>query len=100
MWRPDGLCRQEADRKSPPSQPSPQWRREVVRSGEVAGAGPEGAALSSAGVGPGMGSYSSAGGPPGQTPGAPSPSAAQRSQLPALSSSPPVCPSPVGRYRE
>lgn len=99
MWRPDGLCRQEADRKSPPSQPSPQWRQEVVRSGEGAGAGPEGAALSSAGVGPGMGSYSSAGGPPGQTPGAPSPSATQRSQLPALPSPPPVCPSPVGRYR-
>lgn len=100
MWRPHGLCRQEGDRKSPPSQPSPQWRQEVVRSGEGAGTGLEGAALIPAEIGPGMGSYSSAGGRPRQTPGAPSPSAAQRSQLPALPSPPPVCPSPVGRYRE
>lgn len=99
MWKSGGLCRPEADRKCPPSQPSPHWRQ-VVRSGEGAGAGPEGAAPSSAGVGPGKGSYSSAGGPPGQTPSAPSPSAAQRSQLPALPSPPPVYPSPVGRYRE
>lgn len=97
MWRPDELCRQEADRKSPLSQPSPQWRQEVVRSGEGAGTGAEGAAMSLAEVGPGMGSYSSAGGPPGQTPGAPSPSAAPRSQLPARPSPPPVCLSPVGR---
>ncbi len=100
MWRPDGLSRQEADRKCPPSQPSPQWRQEVVRAGEGAGAGLEGAALSSAEAGPGMGSYSSAGGPPGQTPGAPSPSAAQRSQLPARLFPPPVCPSPAGRCKE
>lgn len=100
VWRLDGLCRQEAERKSPPSQPSPQWRQEVVSSGEGAGTGLEGAAPSSAEVGPGMGSYSSVGGPPGQTPGAPFPSAALRSQLPALPSPPPVCPSPVGRYRE
>lgn len=100
MWRPDELCRQEADRKSPLSQPSPQWRQEVVRSGEGAGTGAEGAAMSLAEVGPGMGSYSSAGGPPGQTPGAPSPSAAPRSQLPARPSPPPVCLSPVGRYRK
>lgn len=99
MWRLDGLCRPEADRKCPPSQPSPHWRQ-LVRSGEGAGAGLEGAAPSSAGVGPGRGSYSSAGGPPGQTPSAPSPSAAQRSQLPALPSPPPVYPSPVGKYRE
>lgn len=100
MWRPDGLCRQEADRKSPPSQPSPQWRQGVVRSAVGAGTGLEGAVLSSAGAAPGMGSYSSADGPPGQTPVVPSPSAAQRSQLPALLSPPPVCLSPVGRYRE
>lgn len=99
MWKPDGLCRQEADRKSPLSQPSPHWRQ-AVRSGEEAGTGPEGAVTSPAEGAPGKRFYSSAGGPPGQTPGAPSPSAAQRSQLPALPSPPPVCPSPVGRYRE
>lgn len=99
MWRPGVLCRQEADRKSPPSQPCPHWRQ-VVRSGDGAGPGLEGAALSSAAVGPGTGSYSSADGPPRQTPSAPSPSAAQRSRLPALPSPPPVCPSPVGRYEE
>lgn len=67
---------------------------------EGAGAGLEGAVLSCAEIGPGMASYSSAGGPPARTPGAPSPSAAQRSQPPALPSPPPVRPSPVGRYRE
>lgn len=100
MWRPDELCRQEADRKSLPSQPSPQWRREVVRSGELAGTGQEGAALSPVVAGPDTGSYSSAGGPPGQTPGAPSPSAAPRSRPPAQPSPPPVCLSPVDRYGE
>lgn len=91
MWRPDELCRQEADRKCPPSQLSPQWRQEAVRSGD----GLEGAALSSAEAAPGRRSYSLAGGPPRQTPGALSPSAAQRSQPPALPFPPPVCPSPV-----
>lgn len=100
MWKPDGLCRQEADRKSLPSQPSPQWRREVVRSGTGAEPGLEAAAMSPAEAAPGMGSYSSAGGPPGQTLDAPFPSAAPRSQPPAPPSPPPVCPSPVGRYRE
>lgn len=100
MWRPDGLCRQEADRKCLPSQSSPPRRQEGARSGEGAGTGLEGAVLSPAEAGLGMGSYSSAGGPPGQTPGDPSPSAAPRSQPPALPSPPPVCPSPVGRYRE
>lgn len=100
MWRPDGLSRQEADRKCLLSQPSPQWRQEVVGSGEGAGAGPEGAAPSRAEIAPGTGSYSSAGAPPGQTPGAPSPSAARRSQPPALPSPPPVCPSPAGRESE
>lgn len=95
MRRTDGPCRQEADRKSPPSQTSPRRRPEVVRSGVGAGAGPEGAAPSCAGTGPGMRSYSSAGGPPGQTPDAPSPSAAQRSQPPARPSPPPGCPSPT-----
>jgi len=92
VLRPDRLCTQEADRKSLPSQPSPQWRPEVVRS-------EEGAALSSAETGPGMGSYSLAGGSPGQTPDAPSASATQRSQPPALPSPPPVCPFPFGRNR-
>lgn len=99
MWKPDVQCRQEADRKSPPSQPSPHWRQ-IVRSGEGAGTGLEGAALSPAEAGPGTGSYSSAGGPPRQTPSAPSPSAARISRLPALPSPPPVCLSPVGRYKE
>lgn len=95
VWRPDGLCRQEADRKSLPSLSSPQWKQAVVRSGEGAGTAPEGAALSPAGADPGIGSYSLAGGPPGQTPGALSPSAAPRSQPPALPFPPPVCPSPT-----
>lgn len=100
MWRPDEKCRQEADRKSLPSQSSPQRRQKVARWGEGAGTGLEGAALSPPEAGPGIGFYSSAGGPPGQTPGDPSPSAAPRSQPPALLSPPPVCPSPVDRYRE
>lgn len=104
VWRPDGLCREEADRKCLPSQSSPQWRQVVVGSAEGAGTEPEGAALSPAAAAaaaarPGRGSYSSAGGPPGQTPDAPSPSAAQRSQPPALPSPPPGCLSPVGRER-
>lgn len=54
--KPDGLCRQVEDRKSPPSQPSPHWRQ-VVRHGEGAGTQQEGVAKNSE-VGPGMGSYS------------------------------------------
>lgn len=96
MRKLDGMCRPEADRKSPPSQPSP-YQGQALRSGERAGAAPEGAVLSHAEFGPGIGSYSSAGGPPGQTPTAPSPSAAPRSQPPARPFPPPVCPSPVGR---
>lgn len=97
MQKLDGLCRQVADRKCPPSQPSPCWRL-VAWSGEGAGTGLGGAATTSpAGARPGTGSCSSAGGPPGQTPGAPSPSEARRSQLPALPSPPPVCLSPAGR---
>lgn len=96
VQKQDGLCRQVADRKCPPSQPSPR-RRPVARSGEGAGTGLEGAARCSAGAGPGRGSCSSAGGPPERTPGAPSPSAARRSQLQAPPSPPPVCLFPVGR---
>lgn len=100
MQKLDGLCRQVADRKCPPSQPSPR-RRPVARSGEGAGEGAgtglEGAARCPAGAGPGRGSCSSAGGPPKRTPGAPSPSEARRSQLQAPPSPPPVCPSPVNR---
>lgn len=96
MQKLDGLCRQVADRKCPPSQLSPHWRP-VAWSGEGAGTGLGGAATTSpAGARPGTGSCSSAGGPPEQTPGAPSPSEAQRSPLPALPSPPPVCLSPVG----
>lgn len=102
VWRPDGLCRQEADRKSLPSQPSPRWRPEVVRSREGAGAGAglEASAPSPAVMPQCTRSYRTAGGPPGQTPDAPSPSAAQRSQPPARPSPPPGCPSPVGMNRE
>lgn len=97
MQKLDGLCRQVADRKCPPSQPSPR-RRPPACSGEGAGTGLGGAARTSpAGAGPGTGSCSWAGGPPGQTPGAPSPSEARRSQLPAPPSPPPVCPSPAGK---
>lgn len=106
MWRPGGLCRQEADRKSPPSQPGLQWRQEAVRSAEGAGAGlegagaaPEGAEMSPAEAAPGKGSYSSVDGPPGRTPAAPSPSAARRSRLPARLFPPPGCPSPVGGHK-
>lgn len=99
VWKPGGQCRQEAESKCPPSQASPHWIQ-VVKTGEGAATAPEGAAQSSAEAGPGTGSYSSAGGPPGQTPSAPSLSAARRSQLPALPSPPPVCPSPEGRYTE
>ena len=95
MWKLDGMCRPEADRKSPPSQPSPH-QGQALRSGERAGTAPEGAVLGHA-VGPGTGSYSSAGAPPGQTPTAPSPSAAPRSQPPARPFPPPVYPSPAGR---
>lgn len=95
MQKLDELCRQVADRKCPPSQPSPRWRP-LAWSGEGAGTGLGGAATTSpAGAAPGTGSCSWAGGPPGQTPGAPSPSEARRSQLPALPSPPPVCLSPV-----
>jgi len=100
VWRPDGLCRQEADRKSLPSQSNPQWRREAVRSGEGAGTALGRAAPSPAEAGPGMRFYNLAGGPPGQTPGALSPSAALRSQPRAQPSPPPVCQSPVSSYRE
>lgn len=96
MQKLDGQCRQGADRKCPPSQPSPR-RRPVARSGEGAGAGLGGAARCPAGAGPGRGSCSLAGGPPERTPGAPSPSEAQRSRLPAPPSPPPVCLSPVGK---
>lgn len=96
MQKPDGLCRQVADRKCPPSQPSPR-RRSAAWSVEGAGTGLGGAATSLAGAGPGTGSCSLAGGPPGRTPGAPSPSEVRRSQLPAPLSPPPVCPSPASR---
>lgn len=72
----------------------------MVSSEEAAGTGLEGDALNPAEAGPDMGSYSLAGGPPGQTPGVLSPSAAQKSQPPALLSPPPVYLSPVSRYRE
>lgn len=96
MWRPNELCRQEADRKSLPSQPNPQPTQEVASSAGGA-AGLEGAGPRPAETGPDTGSYSSADGPPGQTPGVPSPSAAPKSQPPALLSPPPERPSPVGR---
>lgn len=97
MQKLDGLCRQVADRKCPPSQPSPRWRS-IAWSGEGAGTGVGGAVTRSpAGAGPGRGSCMWAGGLPGQTPSAPSPSEARRSRLPARPSPPPVCPSPVGR---
>lgn len=83
-------CRQEAGRKCPP-QSSPRWRREPV--GAVGA--DAGAVWSLRPAAPGRGSCSWAGEPPGQTPGAPSPSAAQRSQPPAQTSPPPGCRSPV-----
>lgn len=99
--KPGGQSRREAESKSPPSQASPHWTR-LVRTGEGAGAAPGGAAQSSGEPAPGTGSYSSAGGPPGQTPSAPSLSAARRSPLPAPPSPPPGCLSPVhsGGVRE
>lgn len=98
MRRPGGLCRQEGDRKSLPSQSSPQWRREeVVGTGEGSGTARKGAALSPAEPAPDIESCSLTGGPPGQTPDALSPSAAPRSQPPALLSPPPVCQSPATR---
>lgn len=99
MWRPGGLRKQVAYRKSLPSQSSPQWKQVAVRSGQGAGAAPAGAALNSAEAAPGMESCSWAGGPRGQTPDALSPSAAPRSPLPALLSLPPGCRSPVSGYR-
>lgn len=99
MRKPGGQSRREAESKSPPSQASPHWTR-LVRTGEGAGAAPGGAAQSSGEPGPGMGSYSSAGGPPGQTPSAPSLSAARRFPLPAPPSPPPVCLSPVHIERD
>lgn len=99
VWRPGGLCRQEADRKSLPSQSSPQWRQAVVRPGEAAGTALEAAVLSPAEAGPGMGSYSLPGEPPAQTPSALSPSVALRSLPPVLPLIPPVRLSPVGWYR-
>lgn len=97
--KPGGQSRREAESKCPPSQASPHSTR-LVRTGEGAGAAPGGAAQSSGEPAPGTGSYSSAGGPPGQTPSAPSLSAARRSLLPALPSPPPVCLSPGNIEKE
>lgn len=95
MWGPGEQSRQEGDRKSPPSQSSPQWRREVAGSEERAGN-----ALRPAEPAPGTGSCSLAGGTPVQTPDALSPSAVRRSRPPAPPSPPQVRQFPVWSYRE
>lgn len=86
-----GMSRQAAGRKSPPSQLNPPQRQKV----------PVGRSAAAAqGAGPGREVCNQVGGRPGQTPGAPSPSAARIFQPLARPSPPPKCLSPwVGETR-